>query len=98
MFVESTALLIILTPLFVPLMNQLGVDLIQFGVIMELNLTIGTITPPFGTSQFICCSLLDLPLAKYARAIVPFLIAEICVLLLISVFPVFTTLLPNLLL
>jgi C4-dicarboxylate transporter DctM subunit len=81
-FMETTASLIILTPILLPLMITIGVDPLHFGVIMVLNLVIGLTTPPVGVCLFIACSIAKIPLERLARAIVPFLAASIAVLLI----------------
>ena len=81
-FMETTASLIILTPVLLPLMNQIGVDPLHFGVIMVLNLVIGLTTPPVGVCLFIACSIGQTNLEKLSRAILPFLLASIIVLLI----------------
>ena len=81
-FMETTASLIILTPVLLPLMNQLGVDPLHFGVIIVLNLVIGLTTPPVGVCLFIACSIAETKLETLSRTIVPFLLASIAVLLI----------------
>lgn len=81
-FMETTASLIILTPVLLPLMQQIGVDPLHFGVILVLNLVIGLTTPPVGVCLFIACSIAKTNLTKLARAILPFLLASIFVLLI----------------
>ena len=81
-FMETTASLIILTPVLLPLINQIGVDPLHFGVIMVLNLVIGLTTPPVGVCLFIACSIGQTNLEKLSRAILPFLLASIIVLLI----------------
>src|SRR5690606_19105513 len=56
MFMESVALLVIITPMLVPLLNTMGVDLVHFGIVLVVNLTIGGITPPVGTVMYTVCS------------------------------------------
>jgi C4-dicarboxylate transporter DctM subunit len=81
-FMETTASLIILTPVLLPLMKQIGVDPLHFGVIMVLNLVIGLTTPPVGVCLFIACSISKIPIEKISRAIFPFILASIAVLLI----------------
>jgi C4-dicarboxylate transporter DctM subunit len=80
-FMETTASLIILTPILLPLMTRAGVDPLHFGVIIVLNLVIGLTTPPVGVCLFIACSIAKVSLERISRAIVPFLIASIAVLM-----------------
>ena len=81
-FMETTASLIILTPVLLPLMKQIGVDPLHFGVIIVLNLVIGLTTPPVGVCLFIACSIAHTDLERLSRAIFPFLLASIAVLLI----------------
>jgi C4-dicarboxylate transporter DctM subunit len=81
-FMETTASLIILTPVLLPLMVEIGVDPLHFGVIIVLNLVIGLTTPPVGVCLFIACSIARTRLEKLSRAILPFLGASIAVLII----------------
>ena len=81
-FMETAASLIILTPVLLPLMISIGVDPLHFGVILVLNLVIGLTTPPVGVCLFIACSIANTRLERVSRAIVPFLLSSIAVLLL----------------
>jgi len=82
MFMETTASLIIFTPILLPLMVKIGVDPLHFGVIIVLNLVIGLTTPPVGVCLFIACSIARITLDRLSRAIVPFVIASVVVLLI----------------
>ncbi|MFS8582142.1 MAG: citrate/2-methylcitrate synthase, partial [Limnochordales bacterium] len=79
-FLEPAAALIILTPVLLPLARQLGLDIIQFGVLLVLGLVIGLVTPPVGTCLFIVASISRLRLETVARALVPFIAACVVVL------------------
>jgi C4-dicarboxylate transporter DctM subunit len=81
-FMETTASLIILTPVLLPLMLKIGVDPLHFGVILVLNLVIGLTTPPVGVCLFVACALGQTTLEKLSRAILPFLVASIAVLII----------------
>ncbi|MCP4664779.1 MAG: TRAP transporter large permease [Deltaproteobacteria bacterium] len=81
-FMETTASLIILTPVLLPLMLKIGVDPLHFGVIIVLNLVIGLTTPPVGVCLFIACAIGRTSLEKLSRAIIPFLLASVAVLLI----------------
>jgi tripartite ATP-independent transporter DctM subunit len=96
MFVEGTASLIILTPLLVPAAQALGIDLIHFGIVIVLNLTIGGVTPPFGTLIFLTCAILELSPAELVREALPFIAALIIVLLITTFIPGLVLFLPNL--
>lgn len=81
-FMETTASLIILTPVLLPIVTKFGVDPIHFGVMMVLNLVIGLTTPPVGVCLFIACSIAETTLERVTRAIVPFLAASFAVLVI----------------
>lgn len=83
-FMETTASLIILTPVLLPLMNEIGVDPLHFGVIIVLNLVIGLTTPPVGVCLFIACAIGEIKLEQITKAILPFLFASIIVLLIVT--------------
>lgn len=96
-FMETNAAIIILAPIFLPLITKLGIDPILFGLIMVVNLAIGMITPPLGVNLFVACGVCNLTLEKISKAILPFLIAMIVALMLITYIPGITMFLPNLL-
>jgi len=83
-FMETTASLIILTPVLLPLMDKIGVDPLHFGVIIVLNLVIGLTTPPVGVCLFIACAIGEIKLEQITKAILPFLLASIMVLLIVT--------------
>ena len=96
MFMETIAALIIL---FVPLLTlatSVGVDPLHFAVFAVLNLMIGLTTPPVGVCLFVCANIARLPLAPVVRAIAPFLLCNLTVLMLVSYVPAISTWLPNL--
>jgi C4-dicarboxylate transporter DctM subunit len=95
-FMETTASLIILTPVFLPLAIELGIDPIHFGAIMVLNLVIGLTTPPLGVCLFISSGIADISLERISRAIVPFLLGAIAVLLLVTYIPSLSMWIPHL--
>jgi len=97
MFLEGTALLIILTPILMPTVLNLGIDPVHFGIVMVVNLTIGGITPPLGTVMYTTCSITRSTVAEFARENMPFLLVLIAVLLLLTYMPWFSLFLPNLL-
>lgn len=86
-FMETTASLIILTPILFPLAVKVGIDPIHFGLVMVLNLVIGLITPPLGVCLFIACSIAKITLEQIVKAILPFLIAAISVLFIVTYIP-----------
>ncbi len=96
LFMEATAAMLILIPIFMPVVNQMGIDPVQFGVIMVLNLMIGTITPPVGVVLSVTGNVANVSFDRVAKATAPFLIPLIIVLLLVTYVPHITLFLPNL--
>ncbi|CTQ61370.1 MAG: TRAP transporter large permease [Roseibium album] len=96
MFMETIAALIIL---FVPLLSlaqAVGIEPLHFATFAVLNLMIGLTTPPVGVCLFVCAGIARLPLTPVVKAILPFLLSNIIVLLLVSFIPALATWLPNL--
>ncbi len=94
---EGLALMIILVPILLEVTRALGVDPVHFGIVLVFNTTIGSITPPVGTVLFTVCSITKCSIEEFARESVPFLVALIGVLLLLTFVPPLVTFLPNLL-
>jgi tripartite ATP-independent transporter DctM subunit len=94
--IEGTSALIILTPIFVPILTKLGIDPVHFGVVLVANLTIAGVTPPVGQMMFISSQVLKVPVDDYTVEVLPFLGAMMVVLVLLSVFPQLTLWLPDL--
>ena len=94
---ESTVMVLLLTPIFVPIVKQLGVDPVHFGIVMMSVVTLGSMTPPVGPCMFACMTILDTSMEEYTVESLPFL-AMICLVVLILVFtPKVVLFLPNLL-
>ena len=96
MFVEGSAALILLTPLLVPVVEKAGVNLVHFGIVIVLNLTIAGVTPPLGTLMYATCSIIGVPVHRFSREVIPFLLALLLVLFLITFIPILVLFLPNL--
>ncbi|WNL40215.1 TRAP transporter large permease [Halomonas sp. PAMB 3264] len=96
-FMETIAALIILFPALVGVATGVGVDPVHFAVIAVLNLMIGLTTPPVGVCLFVVAGIGKLPMLSVARAIVPFLLCNLGVLLLVTYVPAISLWLPNLL-
>ena len=94
---ETTALLLLFTPIFLPLIDGLGVDRVHFGVFYVLNLMIGTLTTPVGTVMYVILNISKISMLEFTREIWPMLIALIGVLLLITYYPPLVLYIPNLL-
>jgi tripartite ATP-independent transporter DctM subunit len=93
--VEGTSALIILTPIFIPVIKKFGIDPVHFGIVMVMNLTIAGVTPPVGQMMFISSQVLRVSMQQYTVAVLPFLGAMIGVLLMTTVWPELTLWLPN---
>ena len=93
---ETTAALILLVPVLAVLSPQMGVDPVQFGVLMVVNLAIGMLTPPVGICLFVSCGISGLPLGQVGRAVMPFLAVAIAALLISCFWPPLTLWLPSL--
>jgi len=90
-FLDSTSALYIFTPLFVPVAQALGVDMIHLGVVMIVNLAIGLFTPPVGVNLYVACGVANVDLKKISKAVIPLLIASLIVLLIITYIPGIST-------
>jgi len=97
-FIETMALLILLTPILVPVITNIGIDPIHFGIIMILNLMIGLMTPPVGICMYVTSTLAKCNIEDFTKESWPFLLALLLVLLMIVFIPGITMYLPNLLL
>ena len=96
MFLDMGFAIIVLAPLIAPIAYEYGVDPIHFGLIATTNLTIGLATPPFGLVLFAVCGICNTSLSRVSLAILPFVAAEILVLMMITYVPFFTMYLPTL--
>jgi TRAP-type C4-dicarboxylate transport system permease large subunit len=81
-------------PILAPIAHALGINDLQFGIIVIVNLTMGMITPPVGGLLFVTSIVARVPLARLTRELWPFLVAQIVVLLLLSLVPVLSSGLP----
>ncbi|MBY6208355.1 MULTISPECIES: TRAP transporter large permease [Halomonas] len=86
-FIETASALIILTPVLLPLVTQLGIDPVHFGLIIVVGLAIGMITPPVAINLYVASSVTQLPLERITRSILPYLLGLIGVLLLVVYVP-----------
>jgi tripartite ATP-independent transporter DctM subunit len=92
---EAGVLLILLTPILVPMMKSLGVDLVHFGLVMVLNLMIGVATPPVGMCLFVVSEATGVKLERLMREVIPWVMPLIVVLFLITYFPSLVLVVPN---
>lgn len=87
--------ILLLTPILLPIAQQIGVDPVQFGCIMILNLGIGLITPPVGSTLFIGSAISKVPIERLGKTLIPFFIVMLAVLAIVTYWPAFTMTLPN---
>lgn len=95
-FIEPLPGVVVLVPILAPIAHALGIDDLQFGIIVIVNLTMGMLTPPVGGLLFVTSVVARVPLTKMIGELWPFLWAQIGVLALLSVVPAVSTLLPSL--
>ena len=95
-FMDMTPAVLIFTPIFLPVVKSLGIDPIQFGIIMVLNLCIGLCTPPVGSVLFVGIGIAKTSIEKVIKPLLPLFAAMIVALMLITFFPQLTLWLPNL--
>lgn len=87
-FMETASALIILTPVFLPLVTSLGINLIHFGILIVIGLAIGMVTPPMAINLYVASTVSGLPIEKISKSVIPFLTALIIVLLIITYVPI----------
>lgn len=96
-FLEAPPVILVLVPVLMPIAAQYGIDPVHLGVIMILNLMIGSLTPPVGAVLFVVGSITRQPMGVVFRGVLPFLVPLVAVLLLLTVFPQIVTIVPDLL-
>ena len=96
-FVDTISAYYILTPIMLPIIRQIGYDIYVFGVFATVNLAIGQFTPPVGANLYIACNIAREPLKNVIKASIPFIIAGMTGLILITYIPQIAIVLPNLL-
>lgn len=96
-FIDANSAMYILVPIMLPVVRALGYDPVAFGIVMTVNLAIGLSTPPVGIDLFTAAQTGNVKIKDISRAVIPFLLAQLAVLFLITYVPGITMLLPNLL-
>ncbi len=94
-FMDMTPAVLIFTPIFLPIVTEMGMNPVHFGIIMIMNLCIGLCTPPVGSVLFVGCSVADLKIQKVIRPMLPLFLAMIAVLVMITYFEDITLWLPR---
>jgi tripartite ATP-independent transporter DctM subunit len=95
-FMDPTVAVLIVTPVILPILTNIGMNPIHIGVFICFNLIIGLTTPPVGQCLFIASNISKLSIERITKAIIPFIIINICVLFLITYFPIIVMILPKL--
>ncbi len=93
---EGTTILLVIVPVFIPTANALGIDLVHFGIVCVVNIMLGLITPPYGLLLFVMTTISGQPLGRIVREVVPFLLAMLAALLIITLVPDISLWLPRL--
>jgi tripartite ATP-independent transporter DctM subunit len=96
MFIEGNAAMIVLVPLLKPIASAYGINDIHFAMIFIVNLSIGALSPPLGTLMFVTCGITKCEIEDFIKESIPFYIALVVVLLLITLFPIFSVGIVNL--
>ncbi len=97
MFLESTVIVLLLTPILVPIVVKAGIDPVHFGLVMMTATTLGSMTPPVGVAMYTVCGLLDTPMDEYAREALPLIIAVVALIFTMAFVPQIVMFLPDLL-
>ena len=95
-FMDMTPAVLIFTPIFLPIVTQLGITPLHFGIIMVLNLSIGLLTPPVGSVLFVGCGIGKTSITSLSKALLPFYFVMFAILLIVTFFPWFSLALPRL--
>lgn len=96
MFIDSNVSVLLLTPIFLPVVKSMGVDPVYFGILMMTIVTMGCMTPPVGTALYTVCQVLDAPLEEFVKETIPFYIAVIILVVFLIFMPEVVMFLPNL--
>lgn len=95
LFVESTVLVLLLTPIFVPIIKEIGVDPVYFGILMMTIVTFGSMTPPVGVAMYTVCGLLNCRVEAYVKSAIPFIFAIFALIGFFLAFPGVVMFLPR---
>lgn len=96
MVIDSTVIILLMTSILVPIMTQIGVDLVYFGLIMVVTCAIGLLTPPVGVAMYSVCSILECSVGEYIQESWPFLFSLVLLIILLVLFPPLVLFIPNL--
>jgi len=95
-FMDMTPAVLIFTPIFLPLVVEMGMDPVHFGIVMVLNLSVGLCTPPVGSVLFVGCGIANISIAKVIKPLLPLFLAMVLSLLLVTYFEGLSMFLPRL--
>jgi len=96
-FIDSLPLIVLLTPIFLPIINNFGLSPVWFGVLMVMVMQLGLITPPVGMCVYVMGGIAkDVPLMKIFKGVLPFVIALIVAVIILAAVPQIALFLPNL--
>jgi tripartite ATP-independent transporter DctM subunit len=87
MFIETSAAILVLAPILVPVAIHFGIDPVHFGLIMVINLAMGMITPPFGVNLFAACTIARISLDQIVSRLLPFIVVIFCCLMVVTYVP-----------
>ena len=96
MFIDTISAIVILTPILLPVVTNIGLDPIHFGVILVMNLAIGFVTPPLGVNLFVASNVGKVAFEKIVRGMIPILIVMLIALMIVTYFPPLSTWIPSL--
>jgi len=96
MIIDGAILIILTTPILLPLIQDFGIDPIVFGIIVCTVVTMGNMTPPVGIAMFTSCTILETPLEDYIRQCLPFILVILVTVAICIIFPQFVLFMPNL--
>ena len=95
MFLDAVAVMLIVTPIVLPLLDTLGIDPVHFGIVLIVNMEIAFLTPPIGLNLFVLSTIARAPMSEAVRGMLPFVAIMACFLILITYVPEITLWLPN---
>ncbi|MBZ4652751.1 MAG: dicarboxylate transporter-DctM subunit, partial [Peptococcaceae bacterium] len=96
MLMEGTVNILLLTPIFLPIVTKAGFDPVHFGIIMAIMIQIGGITPPVGVNMYTVCSLGNIPIEDFVKESLPFALALLILIVILVAFPQISLFLPGL--
>lgn len=96
MFVPTEISTFVITPLLIPIVNELGINMVYFGVVTSINIILGNVTPPFGFLCFVVSGMMRVDLGKIFKEIIPFVVSMYIILIILTIFPDIILFIPNL--